>query len=123
MSKKVFLSYAYQDRAIAQQAATLLKKHGHMDTDDMSFIDPQADSEMGDDVREAIKRQMRSASNVVIIATSNSAKSPWVNYEAGMASALGKPIILIKSQDAEDVAFVPFLADVQFIEIGDGSDE
>ena len=63
MSKKVFLSYAYQDRGIAQRAATLLKEHGHLDT------------------------------------------------------------ILIKSQDAEDVAFVPFLADVQFIEIGDGADE
>lgn len=58
MSKKVFLSYAHQDRAIAQRAATLLKKHGHMDTDDMSFIDPQADSELGGDVREAIKRQI-----------------------------------------------------------------
>lgn len=122
MAKKVFLSYAYEDRGIAEQVSRLLKEHGH-DTDDMSFIDPQVDTEIGDDVRGAIKQQMCSASNVVIIVTPNSAKSQWVNYEAGMASALDKPIILIKSKDAKDVGFVTSLADAQFIEIGNGAGE
>ena len=72
MGKKVFLSYAHQDRGIAKQVSRLLKAHGH-DTDDMSFIDPRVDTEIGDDVREAIKQQMCSASNVVIIVTPNSA--------------------------------------------------
>ena len=61
--------------------------------------------------------------NVVIIVTPNSAKSQWVNYEAGMASALDKPIILIKSKDAKDVDFVTSLANAQFIEIGNGQGE
>ena len=99
-----------------------LEEHGH-DTGDMSFIDPRVDTRIGDDIREAIKQKMCSASNVVIIVTPNSAKSQWVNYEAGMASALGKPIILIRSKDAKDVDFVTSLADAQFIEIGNGSGE
>ncbi len=122
MAKKVFLSYAYEDRGIAEQVSRLLKEHGH-DTDDMSFIDPQVDTEIGDDVRGAIKQKMCSASNVVIIVTPNSAKSQWVNYEAGMASALDKPIILIRSKDAKDVDFVTSLADPQLIEIGNGAGE
>ncbi len=122
MSKKVFLSYAYQDRDIAEQVSRLLKKSGH-DTDDMSFIDLRVDTKIGDDVREAIKQQMCSASNVVIIVTPNSAKSQWVNYEAGMASALDKPIILIKSKDAKDVDFVTSLANAQSIEMGNGVGE
>ena len=122
MGKKVFLSYAYEDRGIVEQVSRFLKEHGH-DTDDMSFIDPQVDTGIGDDIREAIKQQMCSASNVVIIVTPNSAKSQWVNYEAGMASALDKPIILIRSKDAKDVDFVTSLADAQFIEIGNGLGE
>ena len=74
MSKKVFLSYAYQDRDIAEQVSRLLEEHGH-DTDDMSFIDLRIDTKIGDNIREAIKQQMCSASNVVIIVTPNSAKS------------------------------------------------
>ena len=122
MSKKVFLSYAYQDRDIAKQVSRLLQESGH-DTDDTSFIDLRIDTKIGDDIREAIKQQMCSASNVVIIVTLNSAKSQWVNYEAGMASAFDKPIILIKSKDAEDVDFVTSLANAQSIEIGNGADE
>lgn len=123
MGEKIFLSYAYQDRGIVEKVAGLLKEHGHMDTDDMSFIDPQVDIEGGSDIREAILRKMRSASKVVIIVTSNSAKSQWVNYEAGMASALSKPIILIRSKGAENVEFVSSLAHAQFIEIDNGPDE
>ncbi|MXX15121.1 MAG: toll/interleukin-1 receptor domain-containing protein [Gemmatimonadetes bacterium] len=122
MGKKVFLSYAYQDSDIAEKVSRLLEEHGH-DTDDMSFIDPQVDTKIGDDIRKAIKQQMCSASNVVIIVTPNSAKSQWVNYEAGMASALDKPIILIKSKDAKDVDFVTSLANAQSIEIGNGVGE
>ena len=122
MGKKVFLSYAYEDRGIAEQVSRLLREHGH-DTDDMSFIDPLVDTKIGDDIRGSIKQQMCSASNVVIIVTPNSAKSQWVNYEAGMASALDKPIILIRSKDANDVDFVTSLADAQFIEIGNGTGE
>ena len=122
MSKKVFLSYAYQDSDIAEQVSRLLEENGH-DTDGMSFIDPQVNTKIGDDIREAIKQQMCSASNVVIIVTPNSAKSQWVNYEAGMASALDKPIILIRSKDAKDVDFVTSLTDPQLIEIGNRSGE
>ena len=122
MAKKVFLSYAYQDRDIAKQVSRLLKEHGY-DTDDISFIDPQVDTEIGDDIRALIKQQMCSASNVVIIVTPNSAKSQWVNYEAGMASALDKPIILIRSKDAKNVDFVTSLTDTQLIEIGNGTGE
>ena len=54
MGKKVFLSYAYQDRGIAKQMSRLLKEHGH-DTDDMSFIDPQVDTEIGGRYSESDK--------------------------------------------------------------------
>lgn len=123
MSEKIFLSYAYQDRDIAEQVAELLKQHGHIDSDDESYIDPQVDTEMGSDIRESIKRRMNSASKVVIIVTPNSAKSQWVNYEAGMASALGKQIILIGKKGAKDAEFVPSLVYAHYIEIDDSSSD
>jgi nucleoside 2-deoxyribosyltransferase len=119
MAEKIFLSYAYQDRGIVDRIVMLLKKRGLIGGDDTSFIDPQVETEKGSDIREAIKQQMMSASKVVIIVTPNSAKSQWVNYEAGMASALGKPIILIGGSASRDVEFVSLLADAHFIEMDD----
>ena len=123
MPERIFLSYSYQDRVIVEQIAALLRKHCHMNVDKTSFIDTLVESEADSSIREATKRGMMSASMVVIIVTPNSAKSQWVNYEAGMASALGKPIILVGRKRDRDVEFVSSLADAKFIEIEDGGAE
>ena len=41
------------------------------------------------------KTAIASASKVILLWTDAGSKSDWVNYEAGMADALGKPIVVV----------------------------
>jgi hypothetical protein len=54
---------------------------------------------------------------VVIIASDDSAASQWVNYEAGMATALGKPIVVVGRKGVGKGALVGALENVQSIEM------
>ena len=119
MAEKIFVSYAYQDRAIADRIEQYLRKHGLVTTGDLVILDPQREIQSGENIREVIRRQMMDANKVVIITSPNSAQSQWVNYEAGMASALGKPIVLIGSRSAWKTALAAALGDVRSIEIED----
>lgn len=119
MSDKIFLSYAPQDRAIANRIRRLLKDYGVTATDEVEFIDPQAEIEPGENWRAAIKRQMGDASKVVIITSTDGAQSPWLNYEAGMASALGKPIVLVGGPGSGQTPLAQRLGAIQSVEIDD----
>ena len=120
MTENVYLSDAHQDRAIADRVDQHLKKHGLVTTSDLVILDPHKDIPSGEYIREVIRRQMMAASKVVIITSPNSGQSQWVNYEAGMASALGKPIVLIKSRGTGRAAFeAALIGDVRSIEIDD----
>ena len=120
MAEKIFVSYAYQDRAIVEQVQDYLRKHGIVTATNVEILDPQKEIQAGDDVRKKIKAQMMAASKVVIITSPNSAQSQWVNYEAGMASALGKPIITIVAyHSSRKTDFLTSLGDVRTIEIDD----
>src|SRR5262245_38048136 len=48
-------------------------------------------------VRREVKKQIQSASKVIVVWGTASANSQWVNYEIGLADALGKPIIAVIS--------------------------
>ncbi|NJD33820.1 MAG: toll/interleukin-1 receptor domain-containing protein [Betaproteobacteria bacterium] len=120
MTEKIFVSYAYQDRAIAERVQDHLRTHGIVATADIEILDPQKGIQAGDNIREMIKAQMMAASKVVIITSSNSAQSQWVNYEAGMAAALGKPIIaIVAHHGSRKTDFLTSLGDVRTIEIDD----
>jgi hypothetical protein len=115
MSQRIFLSYAQQDQGIVGEVKRQLLKQGLVTGDDL-IIDPKSDIKSGDNIREAIRRQMRDANKVVIIHSADSAQSQWVNYEAGMASALGKPVVVVRTPGSGKTAFTPALSDVGSIE-------
>jgi putative ribosome biogenesis GTPase RsgA len=119
MAEKIFLSYAQQDREIVERIKSYLREHGVVTTPDVEIFDPQRAIQAGDNFREVIKSEITAASKVVIITSPNSAQSQWVNYEAGMASALGKPIIVIGSGGVGKSGFLEALGDVQTIDIKD----
>lgn len=118
MTEKIFVSYAFQDRGVLKSLEQELRKHGIVGAEDVMLIDPQSEFQAGDNIREAIKDQIRSASKVVIIASENSENSQWVNYEAGMASALEKPIIIFGRKGSGKTFFLSkALGNVRSIEM------
>lgn len=120
MSQKIFLSYAQQDRKIAERIEGYLREHGIITTPDVEFFDPQKGIQVGDNIRETLKNEITASSTVVIITSPNSAQSQWVNYEAGLASALGKPIVVVGVGSTGN-DFVQALENVQTIEINEES--
>jgi len=74
---------------------------------------------VGEDIRRAIRDQIKSADMVVIITSESSVESQWVNYEAGMADALGKPIVVVGRRGIGKSSLLTNLADAKVIEIED----
>ena len=117
MTEKIFISYAHQDRDMVRAVMQTLRKHGIVTAEDAVILDAH-DFQPGENVRRAIKEQISSASKVVIIASANSAKSEWVNYEAGMAAALEKPIFVMgRKGSGKATSLVRSLGNVQSFEI------
>ena len=90
--QRVYLSYAQTD---APRIPLLLRK-----LEAMGLIGPNdivvSDKDLGPghaSLREGVRREIQSASKVVIIWSQSSASSQWVNYELGLADAFGKVII------------------------------
>jgi hypothetical protein len=96
MSDKIFISYAHEDRKFLKDVKRALRDQGIIKDEDSFIIEPSDKSNIkGGNIRELIKDKIKSANKVVIISSDKSESSQWVNYEAGMADALNKPIIVV----------------------------
>jgi hypothetical protein len=95
MAEKIFLSYALQDRAFVRTALKALQHKGLIATSEMQVQPAQAATPKGASMRQELKRQIGEAGKVVVFWTEAGARSQWVNYETGMADALGKPMIVV----------------------------
>jgi TIR domain len=117
MIEKIYLSYAVKDRGLVGAAQRALRKHGIISGSDVRIMDHH-NVKSGSNVREMIQEQILAANKVVIIGSDNIESSVWVNYEAGMAAALGKPIIVVgKKGTGKTASMLNAFGNVQFIEI------
>lgn len=95
MRSKVFFSYSFAD---AQFAKTIKSKLGQLIAqipDSPQILDVQSNIKAGADVRKTIREAIESADAVVVLSSATSDSSEWVNYEAAMADALGKPMFFV----------------------------
>ena len=93
MSKlSVFLSYSSRDRDVASKVERALERHG------LKAFNPAREVGAGEDWRKAIQAAIKRSSALVLLAmTPGSASSSWMAYEAGIAEALGKPVLILLS--------------------------
>ncbi|WP_411728018.1 toll/interleukin-1 receptor domain-containing protein [Methyloglobulus sp.] len=118
MPEKIFVSYSHQDGKYLDGLKEVLQKHGVIEGDEVSIIDPYSGVfAVGEDIRESIKREIQSASKVVIIYTSNTESSQWVNYEIGMADALDKPMIVVGARGSGKTTLLSSLKHINLIEV------
>jgi nucleoside 2-deoxyribosyltransferase len=93
MSKpSVFLSYSLRDRDAAARFEKALERLG------LQAFNPVKELRAGEDWRKSIQSAIkRSQALILLVGTPQSAASSWMAYEAGMAEALGKPILVLLS--------------------------
>ncbi len=75
----VFISYAREDRQLAESMAALLKDHGHS-----VFWDRRIPA--GSTWDEVLERELKEARCVIVLWSRNSVRSKWVRAEAGEAA-------------------------------------
>lgn len=121
MSQKIFLSYAFQDRALAESLKSRMDEFlPKLDEGAVQIFDVQ-DLVAGDDIRQSIKAAIESASTVVIISTESSDLSPSVYYEAGLADAMGKNLVIVGHKGAGKTALLRrFLGTARVVEVENG---
>jgi nucleoside 2-deoxyribosyltransferase len=117
MAERIFISYAREDRDLLRAVQEAIRKRFA----DVVFLDLNPhDYKPGKNLRRIIQERIKSANKVAIIDSDHSANSAWVNYEAGMAAALDKPILVMgKKGSGKTASLLRGLANVQRIEIGE----
>lgn len=86
MSYRIFISYSTKDKHLAQDLARRLKEAG------ATVLADETDPSPGEEVRHKIRETLRTADEVVVLLTDNSAHSPLTRYEIGVADALNKRV-------------------------------
>ncbi len=121
MSEKIFLSYSHTDRDFARRVEKRLKDLLKSKDQEFSVIDERRTISAGEDIRQSLKSAMDSATTVVFLASPDSAKSPWMNYEAGLADALGKRVVVVGQKGVGKTELLrSFPSKVQWVELDDG---
>jgi hypothetical protein len=89
-----FLSYAYDDKSRISNVVKELKSKGIVEAHD-KITETSEIFVPGVSVRGQVRKAIEAASKFVVVWSVAGGKSDWVNYEIGMAEALGKPILVI----------------------------
>ncbi len=102
MSKpNVFISSTQRDAELAQRFEAALKDAG------VNASNPAREAVQGKDWRKSIRTAIKGADAVVMLALApQNLSSSWMSYEAGIAEALGKRIMLLMS-NRNSVAELP----------------
>jgi hypothetical protein len=106
MKNRVFISYASQDRDFVERLKPELTKILSKKSQPLEIFDVQSHAKVGSDVRKAIKTAMDRAGTVVVVSSPDGDASQWVNYEAGLADALGKKLVIVGRRGMRKSALV-----------------
>jgi hypothetical protein len=117
MASNVFISYARSDEAYKKQTIEKLQSLGLIRGEDETFMDDYAIA-AGTSWRDALKSSINAVSTVVVLWSKAASQSSNVNYEVGMADALGKRIIVVLPED-EAVPIPSELQNVQIVKLKD----
>jgi hypothetical protein len=84
------MSYRNRDAKLAERVASALKHLG------FDALDPTRDLRPGESWRKAIQSAIKRSDAVIMVAlTPQALSASWMAYEAGIAEALGKRIMLL----------------------------
>ena len=84
---KVFISYAHDDSIIVNTITSLLEHEG------ISYFRYEEHTKLGESITEIVSQALSDCSVMLVIISSASLGSSWVQYEIGQADARGKKVL------------------------------
>jgi TIR domain len=112
----VFISYARADAHRIDGIVQSLVARGLLKEGDRILREEDLPVKHGA-LRDQVRKRIQSASKLIVIWGTASANSQWVNYEIGLADALGKPIMVVIPSKSDLVALPANLQNVQVINL------
>jgi len=88
-ARRIFIAHSMDDEPFVDSVRRWLQ---HSEWRAAEVDDPASWTAEGEDARRMIKERIRKADSVIVLWSDRAARSPWVNYEIGMADALEVPI-------------------------------
>jgi TIR domain-containing protein len=92
--KTAFISFAWHDRKLARNTVRQLREKGLIEKECVESIDCPEKLPETAALRKVIEEQIRGSDMLVLVWSKQAARSPWVQYEVGMAKALERPILV-----------------------------
>jgi WD40 repeat protein len=112
MTNHIFISYSKDDSDFAIKLAEDLQNKGFKIWIDRSIVG-------GDQWRDTIEKNLKSAEEVIVIVSPNSMASEWVKHEGSLAYGWGKRLIPILMEPVDSLP--PWLEEYQWINFVDRS--
>ena len=100
MKQNIFISYSHADGESTPGLLNEVYDYFKSKSIDIKTFDSSKDIPAGEDFRKKIKAEIDAADAFVIVYSPNVKESQWVNYEAGMADALGKEMYVMGAEKA-----------------------
>jgi hypothetical protein len=89
---RVFISFVSEDKSVAEAVQKLIEKE--LDLKGEVFMSGDRSQVLaGHDWLEKIRSALESCEALVLMLSMRSVRRPWINYEAGAAWILGRPVI------------------------------
>ena len=85
----VFISYSRRDAELGQRVEIALRHLG------LEALNPERELGPGEDWRKSIQSAIKRSDVVITLASTPQSLRSWTSYEAGVAAALGKRVILL----------------------------
>lgn len=133
--RKVFISFRFEDKNLVD----LLRGQAKNTNSEVDFIDMSLqvpfNSTNADYIRQGIRARIEQCSVTVVMATDDTHKSEWCNWEISESIRLGKGVVVIDkrsnqstklpdaiTQNRKDVKIIPWQADKMMDAIDDAAE-
>jgi nucleoside 2-deoxyribosyltransferase len=100
---KIFISYSYKD---AEYVKTLIKTLRSI-LPNAVILDPGTQISQGEEIADRVSKMLRESDIVIAMLTQESADTPNILFELGIAVSLQKRVIPIAKQNT-DLSLLPF---------------
>ena len=115
MAFKVFVAHAQQDRKLVEIVKQELSSKGYLPLDAV-YLDEE-DGSPGENIRQRLRSKIGIADTVVLVMSKHAEESHWINYETGLADALGKSILVVREKGAEETRWLQCLPAYRQVEV------